>query len=64
MSYKAVCYDSSGPGENALRFARACEAQGYAENLYGRWTAMTKFVVKPTLDPVTHRWTGEQVQEI
>jgi hypothetical protein len=64
VSYKAVCYDRSGPGQNALRFATAEEAEAYAKNLYSRWTAMTKYEIKGCDDPVNYRWTDEGLESV
>ena len=57
-SFKAeVIADSSGQWtSNTLRFASQAEAEGYAANLYARWTAVRETRVVRSDDPVTSRW--------
>ena len=60
MSWKAeVVADSSGNyHSNALRFETRKEAERYADDLAYRWTAVRKWRVAESGDPVTHTWDG------
>jgi len=55
QSYAAeVIADDSGKWvSNGLRFATAAEAKAYVMDLYSRWTAVRKYRVVPSLDPVS-----------
>ena len=48
-----VIADDSGQWvANGLRFATEAEAKTYAIDLWSRWTAVRKYRVIPSLDPV------------
>ena len=60
MSYKAeVIADHTGEWVgNDLSFATRAEADAYAEDLAGRWTAVRQWrVIYDALKPVTYCWT-------
>lgn len=41
---------------NILRFATSREAEDYGLALFSRWTQPTGYEVRPTTDPVSHRF--------
>lgn len=43
-------------GSNAQRFATREEADSAARELRSRWTAMDKYTIEPSDDPVNYRW--------
>jgi hypothetical protein len=61
-SYAAqVIADDSGKWSgNALRFETEEEAEGYVEDLAGRWMLVRETRVVESDDPVTDKWPRER----
>jgi hypothetical protein len=49
---------------NALRFAEEQEAEAYARDLWGRWSAVRAYRVSPVEDRPTHQWDGDRAVPI
>jgi len=66
MSYKVeVIADSSGKWNgNALRFATEEEAEDYGNDLYSRWTLVTKKRVVTSEDPVNYSFTDGTLKSL
>lgn len=46
--------------DNGVRFATRAEAESYASNLAGRWTAVRRHRAVECDDKITHRWLGDR----
>lgn len=60
MSFKVLCWDTSDQGSagvsNALRFATKEEGEKYGFDLSMRWTALVRYSVAESADPVNYVW--------
>ncbi len=61
MSYKSMMkITATETAGNALRFATRAEAEGYALNLFSRWTVPTGYSVEESADPVNYKYVDGQ----
>lgn len=64
MSYRPMFLCQDEWCGNALVFATHEEAEGYARDLFSRWTVPSKWRVDEVDLPVTHRWWNAETWRV